>query len=86
MDIYGVARVESLVSRCFDHSPILATCGQLKGEKTKRGRLFRYEVSWDLNKECGPKVAQLWRHYGIHRDLLKKVQHLLFASQKGLIQ
>lgn len=55
--IYTRVGVET-VARCFDHKLILASCiGQLHDRPTKK-RLFRYEVSWDLEKDCNVKINQ----------------------------
>lgn len=80
--MYNATKVESTISRCFDHRPILATCGCLGNPK--RERPFRYEASWDLHEECNPQVAQLWRQLGAPTRYLEKVQHLLSICQKGV--
>lgn len=56
--LYTWVEVKNMVARYFDHKPILVTCkGQFAKRDAKR-RIFRYEASRDLEKECSVNVKQ----------------------------
>lgn len=78
--------MESLISSCSDHRPLIVICDHIRGRWSRNNGLFRYEASWELEEECSQKVAQFWNQSCAPKDPLQRVQFLLLACQKGLKQ
>lgn len=49
-----------LAARCYDHRPLLWCMNQAFGREGRRKRMFRYEASWGLEKECIEVLKRIW--------------------------
>lgn len=76
--------VESLVARSLDHRLILVTCKDAETRSQRRKKLFRYEVSWNVEEECSKKVTDVWRIPITYHCLVVKVQNLLKQCELDL--
>lgn len=56
VEMLDLVFVESLVSRCSDHKPLLLSCGHLSIVVRKKEMIFRYEASWDMDIEYSSKI------------------------------
>lgn len=71
---YNWTKVENMVSRCSDHKPIQLFYYQKNPRKMMKGRLFRFEYSWNLNVECSTLVQQCWSKFHAHANAVNKVE------------
>lgn len=50
--IYNHIQVENLVARCSDHKPLLTSCYSQGYTQVRRKKIFYFEASWNLEKDC----------------------------------
>lgn len=82
--LYTKVWIETLVSRCSDQRPILATCSRPSFERHKHRRLFHYEVSLDLKEDCSTKVDLFWNRGRANSDPPIRFQQRLQNCEEGL--
>lgn len=82
--LYNSIRVENLVSRCSNHKPLMVSCNNQPYGMNRRGRLFKLEASWNLEKGFGAWVNQYWKNWGGQNNPVSKVQQQLDECQKSL--
>lgn len=71
--IYNRVGVENLMARCSHQRPIPAFCDNQAHDKVVKKRLFRYEASWNLEKDCRDRVDHCWNRGGQRCEPLERV-------------
>lgn len=76
--------LEGFVARSSNLKPLRMWFSGKCTESRNKGRLFRYEASWDLEEECGNIVRDNWFSNATIYDPMGRVQRLLSKCRKAL--
>lgn len=76
--------VEILEAWCSNHMPLLLTYTMATDVIRNMRRNFKYEVSWDLEEECGKIVESEWGRHSEISGHMNKVQKQLAGCRNAL--
>jgi hypothetical protein len=84
MGLFDVVKVQVLPRYILDHNPLLVSFSDSMAIQWTKSLMFRYEASWDKQKDPQNIIKQVWRVKQKSSSLWDNVQNKLLGCKQSL--